>query len=66
MTVDDYSGVASSAVESAPEIDETIGEPLLFLASGAIVHDLHRQWYDVGVQSCEVCQQLAVCPDHAQ
>ncbi|MGQ0719570.1 MAG: hypothetical protein ACT4NP_20090 [Pseudonocardiales bacterium] len=53
-----------SIVKPGAEFDEPIGEGSLFVEGGAVVHDSHCQWHDVGVHPRELCEQLSVGADH--
>ncbi len=63
IAVDDQSGLVRSIVKPGSEFDAPIGERSLFGERGAVVHDPHCQWHDVGVHSREVSQQFSVGAD---
>jgi hypothetical protein len=53
IAVYNQSGLVRSIVKPGSEFDEPIGERSLFVEGGAVVHDPHCQWHNVGVHPCE-------------
>jgi hypothetical protein len=64
FTLDHQRGASSPLVEPLPQRHQPVGEFVLLLSRDAAVDDPHGERGHVGVEPCQLSEQLSVLPGH--